>query len=76
MSLARFRVYGKLGKAGGRASAGFMVVDRANNLVTVNRLRSREKYVGYLDQLAEIMVERQIKAEVARKRAERKAKRG
>jgi hypothetical protein len=70
---ARFQVIARLD--GVRTTRGTVTVERAVDLFVVRPLRRRRVYSMPLSQVAQIVVERVIKAEVAQRKAERKARR-
>lgn len=72
---AKFRVIGRLDKAGG-AQVGTVTIDRSNNVVEVRPLRRRKTWLFTLDQLVDLAVQRQIIAELREKKREKAHKRG
>lgn len=72
--VARFRVRGRIGMAGGSREAT-VSIDRTTGVVEVRPLRSREVYTMRLCDLIDMMVERQLIAEARQVRELRKAKR-
>ncbi len=74
MTVAKFKVFGGGGKYNG-ANEATVTIDRANNLVQVRPKRRRKQYEMRLEDLAEIVVWRCIKAELNEKKKAKKAKR-
>lgn len=70
---ARFRVVGRFDRVGVQEAT--VLVDRAAGLFTVRPLRRRKTYTLPLSTIAEIVVARITKAEVAREKAEKRARR-
>jgi hypothetical protein len=70
---ARFRTSGAFDRPGQEAT---VTIDRAAGLFSVRPLRRRRAYTLPLSTVAEIVVVKILKAEVAAQRAERKARRG
>ena len=70
---ARFKVVGRFDSAS-RFQPGTVTIDRDAGLFTVRPCRRRREYVLPLDTVADMMVQRIIKAEVLAKRLERKKK--
>jgi hypothetical protein len=68
MSLARFKVMGRFDKAGGAPIPATLVINRDNGVVTVRPLRRRHVYTGTLDSMVEMLVQRNIAANIAPKR--------
>jgi hypothetical protein len=73
MSIARFRVSGRLDSAS-RYQEGTVTVERNSGLFVVRPLRRRRTYTLPLSTVAEIVCQRIIRAEVTSKKAERKAR--
>ena len=71
---ARFRISGRLDT--GRLQEGTVSIDRNTMVLTVRPLRRRRGYSLPLGTVAEIIVSKCIKAEVAAKRAAKKLRRG
>ena len=71
--IARFRVSGRLDRAS-VASEGTVSIDRATGIVEVRPLRRRKTYQMPLAEVARWIVEVNVRAEVAEKKA-RKRKR-
>lgn len=69
-SLACFRVVGRLDTV--RLQEGTVTVNRASGLIAVRPLRRRREFVLPLSAVAEMVVAKVIKAEVAEKRAARR----
>lgn len=69
----RYRIVGRLDMA--RPQDGTVLVDREAGLFSVRPLRRRRVYTLPLATVAELVCSKIIKAEVAAKRAERKARR-
>lgn len=70
---ARFRVVGRLDT--GRLQEGTVTVDRQTGVFSVRPLRRRRAYALPLSVVAEIIVAKCVKAEVAEKRRERASRR-
>ncbi len=74
MTIAKFKV-----SSGGRAFDGAreatVTIDRGNNLISVRPLRRRRQFEMRLEDVAQIIVERIIKAEFVEKKKAKKAKR-
>lgn len=68
---AKFRVIGRLDKAGG-VQYGTVTIDRSNNVVEVRPLRRRKTWLFTLDQLIDLAVQRQIIADLKEKKKARK----
>lgn len=71
MRKAKFKVFGSLDRGGG-ARAGTVTIDRKAGTFAVRPLRSRREYTLSLSTLADIAVERIIKAELREKQKEKK----
>lgn len=67
---ARFKVHCKL-DAASVMQEGTVVIERSTNTVTVRRHRGRTTWTFPLDWLIQMGVERQIRAEVLKKRLEK-----
>jgi hypothetical protein len=74
MSIAKFKVHGSLDRGGG-SRAGTVTIDRSAGTFKVRPLRSRREYVASLSTVADIIVEKIIKAEVREKLKEKKERR-
>jgi hypothetical protein len=74
MSIAKFKVHGSLDRGGG-SRAGTVTIDRSAGTFKVRPLRSRREYVASLSTVADIIVEKIIKAEVREKQKEKKLRR-
>lgn len=74
MTIAKFRVYNGARKYNG-ASAATVTIDRSNNFIAVRPHRQHRTYELRLEDVAQIIVERIIMAEVREKKAAKKAKR-
>lgn len=70
---AHFPVYGTFDRAS-RVTKGTVTIDRAASLITVRRSRARKTYTLPLDTVANMIVQRIVKAEVFQKRMERAKK--
>lgn len=70
---AHFRVLGRLDRA--RPQEGTVTITRDSGLIAVRPLRRRREYVLPLSAVAEMIVARVIKAEVAEQRAARRGRR-
>jgi hypothetical protein len=70
---AKFRIFGRLEKS--TPSYGTVTIDRETGVFSVRPARRQKVYMLPLAVVAEIVVTKAIKAEVAAKRAEKKAKR-
>lgn len=68
MSIARFKVFGRLDGAGG-ARAGTVVIDRESGLLHVRPFRGRRVYTMPLSMVADMVCQRILMNEVADKRA-------
>jgi hypothetical protein len=73
MSIARFRVYGRMDRAGG-GKAGTVEIDRGAETFAVRPHRSRRAYTVSLSLVADIVIEKILKAEVREKEAAKKKK--
>jgi hypothetical protein len=73
MSVARFPVFGSLDRAGG-ARPGTVLIDRGAGTFAVRPQRSRRTYTVSLSIVADIIVERILKAEMREKAADKKRK--
>lgn len=72
---AHFRVVGRLDRAGG-VHEGTVTIDRVRRLFCVRPLRRRRFYELPLDVVADLVVHKIVLAELAAKRAEKRARRG
>lgn len=70
---SRFKVYGSLDRAG-RNVSGTVIIDREAETFSVRPKRSRKLYTTNLSVVADIVVERIIKAELREKAREKKAR--
>jgi hypothetical protein len=75
MSIAKFKVHGSLDRGGG-SRAGTVTIDRSAGTFKVRPLRSRREYVASLSTVADIVVERIIKADLREKQKEKAKKKG
>lgn len=66
---AKFRVYGRLGNAGGRVSEGTVTVDRDTGVMVVRKLRSRRKFLSNISAVADVIVARELAEDARKKRA-------
>jgi hypothetical protein len=69
---ARFRILARLD--GNRAQSGTVTVERAADMFAVRPLRRRRVYALPLSVVAQMVVERVIRAEVLQRRAEKRAR--
>lgn len=69
---AKFRVSGRLDL--GRLQDGTVTIDRGAGLFSVRPLRRHRTYTLPLSTVAEIVVSRVVKAEVAERRAQKKGR--
>jgi hypothetical protein len=74
MKKARFKVYGSLDRGGG-GRAGTVTIDREVGTFQVRPHRSRREYTAPLSTVADIIVERIIKAELREKQREKQSRR-
>ena len=70
----RFKVVGNLGRP--RPGPGTFIIDTETGVATVKPLRSRREYPISLDLIAEIIVEKSIKADLREKAKAKAKKRG
>lgn len=75
MSLAKFKVSGRLDGAGG-VRQGTVIIDRAAGLLHVRPLRRRRMYTMPLSMVADMVCQRILMNEVHDKRTSRSKKRG
>jgi hypothetical protein len=75
MRAAHFRVVGRLDRAGG-VQEGTVTIDRLRQLFCVRPLRRRRFYELPLDVVADLVVHKVVLAELAARRAEKRARRG
>lgn len=75
MKSAHFRVVGRLDRAGG-VHEGTVTIDRMRQLFCVRPLRRRRVYELPLSVVADLVVHKVVIAELAIKRAEKRARRG
>lgn len=71
---SRFRILGRLDSAA-RTQEGTVTISRTALIFSVRPLRRRREYVLPLSVVAEMVCQRIIKAELAEKRADRRARR-
>lgn len=75
MTVARFRVYAAV-KVFGKGGGATVTIDRNNNFISVKPLRRHRAYEMRLEDVAQIICERIIMAELMEKKKLKKQKRG